>query len=109
MIARLSLASMSAERRVGLGEVPWGAGAVLFDDVVWMMSVDGVPDDRERHRQELERDGALDGELGAVARVADAGLVLGRLRSTLRSPSGRRSAPRSRAGLESRSVVISAS
>jgi hypothetical protein len=40
-------------------------------DVVGVVSVRRVPDDREVHREELERDGAPDGFGGAVARVAD--------------------------------------
>lgn len=44
---------------------------MLFDDV-WVMPADRVPDDRQRHREELEGDGPLDGFLGAVARIADA-------------------------------------
>jgi hypothetical protein len=59
------------ERWGGLGEVPGGAGAVLVD-VGGVVSVQGVPGDREGHREELEGDGALDGFLCAVARVADA-------------------------------------
>lgn len=46
-------------------------------DVVAVMSVQRVPEDRDRHRQELKRGGALDGALGAVAGVADAEAVLG--------------------------------
>ena len=49
----------------------------MLGDIVGVVAVDGVPGDREGHRQELEQGGAFDGELGAVAGLADAGLVFG--------------------------------
>jgi hypothetical protein len=49
----------------------------VLGDVVGVVAVEGVPDDHDRHRQELERGGALDRFAGAVAGVADAEDVLG--------------------------------
>ncbi len=43
------------ERCGGLAEVPASALAVLFDDVC-VMPADRVPDDRQRHREELQAD-----------------------------------------------------
>src|SRR5687768_7157282 len=84
MIVRRSLASMSA-RTVGLGLIPGGAGAVLLD-VGAVIAVQRVPEDRQRHAEELEGDGALDGALAAVAGVADAGELFGFFEADLDRP-----------------------
>ena len=39
---------------------------------IGMLSRDGVPEDRDVHRQELEGDGALHGLGGAIAGVSNA-------------------------------------
>ena len=49
----------------------------MLGDVVGVMAVQGVPGDCQRHRQELEWNGALDRLLGAVAGVADPEEFLG--------------------------------
>jgi len=49
----------------------------MLGDDVGVVSVQGVPEDRQRHREELKGHGALDGLRGAVAGLFDAEDVLG--------------------------------
>ena len=54
--------------------------------VVGVVAVQCVADDRDSHREELGREGPLDRELGAIAGMADAGLVLGFFEAHLDGP-----------------------
>ena len=56
--------------------VPGGALAAVFDVLVGV-SVECVPRDRDGLAEKAERDGALDRFLDAIARLADAGDLLG--------------------------------